>query len=785
MKSRNLLSGVVALVLFVLLLPPPSVPAADSHPADSLHLADAESRERPTVALVLSGGAALGFAHTGVLKVLEEVGMPIDMVVGTSMGAIIGGFYAAGYSPQDIGTIAAEIDWPVMFTDSIARHYYLYRARTVSERYFLEAGFDRDGIHLGGGLIAGQNITSFFERLTLKVPDNTDFDALAVPFRAVAADVISGEEVVFASGSLSDAMRASMTIPGLLAPYRVGDRFLVDGGVVNNLPVDVAREMGADIVIAVEVGEPLPTAVAQLSRSPFASIDQSTKILVEANMRPQRELADLLITPDLSPFTRAGFSDAPGIMERGEEAARGVLPELQQLVDRIAAERELPRRAPAPGSYATELAYPHISRLRIEGGTEVERELALHRFRRLLGTELTPDALVRPVEETYALGRFDLVKTQIIAQDGRETDAAGGAGPGAAGSAGGADDAAGHTLLVTLVPRIVSRNTFRVGLRYAGMISSSAHSKMILTQNLTVNDITGRGSYWSTDVALVNTFGLATSYFQPLGANFYLEPHLSFIVDSDSFAEVGKVGTVVQYQELIAGANLGLLLSRYGELRIGYRYSLFRSHLTDIEEEQEWAGVSSLVAAVGVDSRDSRLFPRRGTAAEVEYQAALPLADDDLRFQRLEWRGETHLPFGRRASIGALVAGGTDFTDRFDEERSLRRFQSFEQADDRIFIGYRNDPFRGRHRLALGGELRFHLGPAPGSLTAHPVLAFDGGVVDAWNRYPSDMDEITLNWTASAGLGVRFSDAFGALLRVGMVRELQPFVALNLGAFGL
>lgn len=772
MKSRNL---IVLAVASLLLLPLPPTAGADvprpleaSEALEPPHPEQDEGRSRPTVALVLSGGAALGFAHNGVLKVLEELGVPIDMVVGTSMGAIIGGFYAVGYSPQDIESIAAGIDWSVMFTDSIARNYYRYRARTISERYFLEAGFDRDGIHLGGGLIAGQNITSLFERLTLKIADNTDFDALPVPFRAVAADVITGEEVILASGSVADAMRASMTIPGLFAPYRIGDRYLVDGGVVNNLPVNVAREMGADIVIAVEVGEPMPTSVEQLSRSPFASIDQSTKILIETNIRPQRELADILITPDLRRHTRAGFFDAAGIMERGEEATRLMLPELRQLMNRIGDDRTLQPRDPSPGIYATELSYPFVGGVRVEGGSELERELALRRFGELAGAELRPDALLRPVEETYALGRFDLVKTQLIADDELAPD--------------GVDE---HTLVVTLVPRIVSRNTFRVGLRYAGAISSSAFSKMVLTQNLTVNDITGRGSYWSTDVALVNTFGLATSYFQPLGANFYLEPQLSFIVDSDSYAEVGKVGTVVQYQELVAGADLGLLLSRYGELRVGYRYSLFRSHLTDIEEEQQWAGVSSLVAAVGVDSRDSRLFPRRGTAADVEYQLALPLAGDDLRFQRLEWRGETHLSLGRRAGIGALIAGGTDFTDRFDEERSLRRFQSFEQADDRIFIGYRNDPFRGRHRLALGGELRFHLGPTPGSLTAHPVLAFDGGVVDAWNRYPSGMDDITPNWTASAGFGVRFSDAFGALLRVGMVRDLQPFVALNLGTFGL
>ena len=722
----------------------------------------AQNAGRPSVALVLSGGAALGFAHNGVLEVLEEFAIPIDMVVGTSMGAVIGGFYAAGYSPSDIRTVSAEVDWPAMFSDTLARHYYGYREKKISEQYFLEAGIDRDGIHLGGGLLAGQRITALLAQLTLRIPDNIEFDSLPRPYRAVAADVISGEEIVFSSGSLTDAMRASMNIPGLFKPYRIGDRYLIDGGVVNNMPVDVARAMGADIVIAVEVGEPLLTTVERLSRSPLASIDQSTKILIEANVRPQRQLADLVITPDLEGFSLTSFSEALEIMRRGEAAARNMLPQLQELRDLIARGRELQPAQPERGVYFTTLSDPTIGRVRVQGGSESEREAALQRFEQFSGSTVGAHDLVVPVDEVYSQGRLDLVKTQIL----REPDGS-------------------NTLLVTLVAPAGSRSSIRIGMRYAGMISSSAHSKMVVTQNLRVNDITGRGSYWTASLGFVNTLALSTAYFQPLGANLYLQPRLSYAADSDRYSGFGPLGTVIEYQDVSAGLELGLLLSRYGELRGGYRYTLFRSPARDPDDDHEWATISALIGAIGADSRDSRMFPSSGSAAELEYQIALPGAGGDLQFQRLEASAETHLQLSPRLSIGALIAGGTDFTDTIDEQRSLHRFNSFELGDERVFIGYKNNPQRGQHRLSLAAELRVGLEETPGTLSAHPVIVLDGGAVDSWQSHPESIGDVTVNWTSSVGLGVRFSDSFAALLRVGILRELQPFIALNLGAFGL
>jgi len=175
--------------------------------------------QRPVVAVVLSGGAALGFAHIGILKVIEQMGIPVDIVVGASMGAVVGGFYAAGYSPSDMERIAATVDWRTGFDDAVADSPYSFREREVSRRFPLTVGFDSGGFWAGRGLLAGQSITTMLEQLTLNVSDIDDFDRLPRRYRAVAADVATGEEVVLSRGRLADAMWASAIIPVLFKPF--------------------------------------------------------------------------------------------------------------------------------------------------------------------------------------------------------------------------------------------------------------------------------------------------------------------------------------------------------------------------------------------------------------------------------------------------------------------------------------------------------------------------------------------------------------------------------------
>jgi len=199
MKGKILLTG----VLLYLLCAAPAV---------------AQVRERPVIALALQGGGARGLAHIGVIKVLEEMGIPIDYVVGNSMGAVVGGLYAIGYTGDDLVTLVSTIDWPALFSDPASYDYLSYRGRLDRARYFARIPFTQDGIQLNAGLLDGNSALAYLDRLTIQVSSNTHFDSFPRKFRAAASDIIAGEAVVLESGSLAEAVRASMSIPGILNP---------------------------------------------------------------------------------------------------------------------------------------------------------------------------------------------------------------------------------------------------------------------------------------------------------------------------------------------------------------------------------------------------------------------------------------------------------------------------------------------------------------------------------------------------------------------------------------
>ena len=214
---------------------------------------------RDKIGLVLAGGCARGIAHVGVIRALEEMQIPVDMIAGTSMGALVGGLYATGMDAGDLRRVVAEMDWQLAFTDGISRDEQPIRRKADDYDYPIKISLAfKDGeLSFPLGLIQGQQVRMIIKDLMVEADHIDDFDKLPIPYRAVATDIESGEAYVFDGGTMVTAMRASMSIPGLLAPVEYDGRLLVDGGVANNVPVDVARDMGADRVITIDIGTPL------------------------------------------------------------------------------------------------------------------------------------------------------------------------------------------------------------------------------------------------------------------------------------------------------------------------------------------------------------------------------------------------------------------------------------------------------------------------------------------------------------------------------------------------
>ncbi len=290
----------------------------------------AQPPKRPKIGLALSGGASKGMSHIGVLQVLEENGIPIDYIAGTSMGAIIGGLYVSGYSVDTLEKIVRQIPWNDMYFGQIQRNQKFVDQRVNDEKYVLSLPIIENQIGLPDGLINNQRFYNELVYYTTPVHAITDFDSLPIPFRAIAADLKKGNAYVFDSGSLALAILASMSIPSILKPVKIGDQVLVDGGIIRNLPAEDARKMGADIVIAVDVSSPslLPEEIETM----FDVLDQTLNIQSQKQLQEQYELSDIIIRPEVGRFSATDFDSLDQYIRLGREATEYVLDEIIEVV---------------------------------------------------------------------------------------------------------------------------------------------------------------------------------------------------------------------------------------------------------------------------------------------------------------------------------------------------------------------------------------------------------------------------------------------------------------------
>ena len=290
--------------------------------------ADAEERapaNRPKIGVVFGGGGAKGAAHIGVLKVLEEQKIPVDYVAGTSMGAIVGALYASGLSAAELEKVITAIDWKDVFSGDPDRRDVDYRRKREDYEILskMSVGIKDGKMAMPKGLVKDQKVNVLFEMLMLHTSDINDFDKLPIPYRAIAADLETGEMVVLRGGHLADAARASMSVPGAFPPIEIDGRLLIDGGIVRNVPVDIVRGMGADIIICIDVDKPLPTR-EELGGS-LSVLNQMIDIMMKKNVKEQLKTLgpqDVYINPDLGELGSTDFDRAAEIARLGEKAAR-------------------------------------------------------------------------------------------------------------------------------------------------------------------------------------------------------------------------------------------------------------------------------------------------------------------------------------------------------------------------------------------------------------------------------------------------------------------------------
>lgn len=645
------------------------------------------SAQRPRIALVLSGGGARGGAHLGVLKVLEELRVPVDLVVGTSAGSIVGAAYATGLPVSTIEQEMRGLSTALLFRDVVRDHQPPERKADDATNYVgPEMGVGAGGLSLPKGAVAGVALEAVLRRLTAR-QQHVDFDRFAVPFRAVATDLATSEMVVLGRGSLAQAVRASMAIPAVISPVELDGRLLVDGGVTRNLPVDVARRMGADVVIAVNIGTPL------LHREDITSLlsasEQMLRILTATNVAQSlKELGpqDVLITPDLSRVSSSDFDHLADAAQAGEAAARQAsqalsahaLPASEYTA--LMAQR---RAEPDPGGQ-------RIAQMVVTGAQRVNAQTVLDSLQTRPGEAFDATRVDRDLQRLYGSGDFEAVSYTFSQEPGT-----------------------GYVLTTQVTEKSWGPHYLRFGLGLSSDFAGSSYFNLLATHRATwLNRL---GAEWRNDLQIGRTDRLRTEWYQPLhtAQRWFVAGHAGGERSPfELFTDAGVRAVRFRLENSGFGGDLGLNLGDSGQLRLGVRRGRVRlqndTSLLPPGLFEADANTAALVLRLKLDTLDNVRFPRSGYALDAQVVQSQPSwgASDDYRKLSATYR--TAVGFGRHAlefavqgvtaSGGSLPIYETSFLGGFQR---LSGYKTNEISGDEYLLGRLNYS----HRLTNVGFL--------------------------------------------------------------------------------
>jgi NTE family protein len=590
------------------------------------------------VALVLSGGGARGVAHVGVLKVLEDMRIPVDCIVGTSMGAIVGGAYAAGMQLEDMVREIHAVDWGQMFANNVPREDQPFRDKqdAARNRSAIVMGYGNGGLRLPQSAISGQAMDRFLTRLAGSAEVLDSFDTLSLPYRAVATDLETGELVLLDKGPLWRAMRASMAVPGVFLPIENDDRLLVDGGLVMNLPVDIGRELCGGRVIAVNLGTP-PHSRERLRSATDIAL-QAINLALEQNVRQQlRRLGpdDALIQVELPDIRSRDFDRVLETIPPGTEAA---LRQSESLA-RFSVDAETYAKWQALRQIRWKRTAPVVDAVQIGGLKVVPERLFDATLAQKAGEALDARRLEQDIGRIYERGDFDRLRYSVLHD-----------GPRATVHIEADEKASGPNLL-----------------RFGGGLAADFEggSQVGLYAGFSRRWLNDRGGRWDVDMQLGTTNRLRSELFQPLDldSGWFVAPSfelfnrvLPVFVDGRKLSENKERGGLF-------GLDAGYEVGMWGELRAGWRRGRRWSEVVSGPElyperhiEDGW-----LQASAVLDRLDSPFFPRRGYAARLRAELHTPFFGADERYLFTELDSNAAVSFGPNVwQLRAMFAGSPD-----------------------------------------------------------------------------------------------------------------------------
>ena len=672
----------------------------------TLLLSTLYAKERPKIALVLSGGGARGGAHVGVLKVLEKYNVPVDMIVGTSMGSFVGGLYASGQTPQEIEDMLTSTPWREYIRNSFDRADIPMRRKDMDYTYpgRLGLGINAENeIVLPTGVFKRQPMLLKFEQLTQNAQDIRDFDKLSIPFRAVATDVKNGEAVVLKSGSLAKAIYASSSIPGGFQPIHMDGKDLIDGGVSDNMPIGVARQMGADIIIAVDVSENFDEELNV--NSYFVVMGQLVDILMRKNVNNSIATLkdkDILIVPELSGFSGLDADKYREIIQKGTMLKPEVIEKLKKLsLD----ESDYILYA---SKHRKLLTYknPIIDEIKIINPTYLSNESIKRRIHQVEGERLDEKQLRGDILHLYNMMIFDSVEYELLNIDGK------------------------NVLLIETTPSWDNHGEIRFA--FGVEDDFDGHSAYSLKLGYSMYGINSYGAEWRSDFEIGKIKKLYSEFFQPLDTmqRYYLRPSVVYESTTDIFTFDQFTNQELFTSRSGGGLAFGVHIGTSLQLELGLSAFNDEVEIQSYDFKENY-NARPLYTSVNVDSLDNAYFPKTGIRGELTWTKELEELGSDYSYEQIYFDIEKPFSFYSNNITGYFQYGNTykdDGVERFAGTFSLgglfnlSGYTPYSFNDQNMFLGV----LKYTYEIKDGGFF--------GSFNAPLYAGFSAEVGQTWGR---------------------------------------------------
>ena len=708
----NSFAAASAFAMLVMYLP---VMAADAPPPESASPIRGE--------VVNIGGGARGIAHVGVLKVLEEMRVPISCVTGTSMGAIVGATFAAGRTPEEMEKLVLGADWDEVFRDKPPRDEIAVRRKVDDYKTLFapEFGVKDGGLALPKGVLAGVSIESFFRNLSTPALGINDFRKLPIPFLAVATDIETGQEVVLDHGSLAQVMRASMSVPGAMAPVEIDGRLLVDGFITNNLPIDHARELCADVIIAVNIGTP-PLKRSELT-SALSVVSQLSNFLGKDNVDKQLKGLtdkDVLITPDLGDISPGKFDRSADAIRIGEEATRAMADKLRRYS--LPPEQYAALRAT---QVSQAKALGTVAEIRIEGLEKTNPAVVRELVQSKPGEPLSEEKVGHDLQRVYGTRDYESISYRIMG--GGET------GP--------------RAMIIEPKEKSWGPDYLRFGLGLESDFQGDNQFNALVQYRKTwLNRL---GGEWLTEAQVGQDTHVYSEFYQPVNevGKFFVAPN-AFIGRTTRGVFVGddKVADYL-FNKGQAGLDLGAVLGTWGQLRFGPVWAKVYAHvdtgspvLPSVRET-----TAGLRAGLFIDQTDRAFYPSEGYGFVGTAYSAMSSFGSTQNYNRLEGTARAIHSWGDN-TINVALAGGTALGS------NMPAYESFTLGGPLRLSGYRVNQFSGRE-YAFGRLMYYdRIFVLPDILGSGAYLGASAEVGRIKDRFDNSPSPGTL-WSTSVFLG--------------------------------